>query len=291
VRRGDGVEGLSPKKPEARSRKPEAGSRKPGDGRGLGEEEFEVFGLELGDEAFVFADDGGGEVAFGLLEEENFFLDGVAGDEAVGEDGFGLTDAVGTVDGLGFDGGVPPWVEEEDVVGGGEVEADAAGFEGDEEEGAGGIGLKTVDALAAVAGLTVEVLVGEAGEVEVVLEDGEEGGELGEDEGFVTLVDDFGELWKQRFQLGGGLLGAMLVDEPGVAGSLAEAEEGFEDKEAGLGHAVGGDAVEEGVAVMVAEFVVELALFGVKLAVESLLGFVGELADDLLFGAAEDIRA
>jgi len=30
---------------------------------------------------------------------------------------------VGAVDGLGFDGGIPPGIEEVDVVGGGEVEA------------------------------------------------------------------------------------------------------------------------------------------------------------------------
>ena len=86
----------------------------------------------------VFGDDGVGEVAFGLLELQDFFLDGAFGDEAVGEDVADLADAVGAVDGLGFDGGVPPGVEEEDVVGAGEVEAEAAGFEGDEEESVSG---------------------------------------------------------------------------------------------------------------------------------------------------------
>ena len=47
------------------------------------------------------------------------------------------------VDGLSFDGGVPPRVEEIDVVGGGEIEAGAAGFQADREDGAFGGALAT----------------------------------------------------------------------------------------------------------------------------------------------------
>ena len=47
---------------------------------------------------------------------------------------FGLTDAEGAIGGLVFDGGVPPAVEVEYVVGAGEVEADAACFEGENED-------------------------------------------------------------------------------------------------------------------------------------------------------------
>ena len=112
---------------------------------GLGEEDGQVVGGKAGEEGVVFGDDGVGEVAFGLLELQDFFLDGIAGDEAVGEDVADLADAVGAVDGLGFDGGVPPGVEEEDVVGAGEVEAQAAGFERDEEEARGGVVLELLD--------------------------------------------------------------------------------------------------------------------------------------------------
>ena len=41
---------------------------------------------------------------------------------------------MGAVGGLGFGGGIPPRVEVDDGVGAGEVEAGAAGFEGEEEE-------------------------------------------------------------------------------------------------------------------------------------------------------------
>ena len=57
-----------------------------------------------------------------MLELEDFFFDGIACNEAVGEDLTGLADTVSTVNGLCFDGGVPPWVEEEDVFRGGKVE-------------------------------------------------------------------------------------------------------------------------------------------------------------------------
>jgi uncharacterized protein (DUF433 family) len=56
-------------------------------------------------------------------------------------DGAVLADAVGAVGGLVLDGGVPPAVEVEDVGGGGEVEADTAGLEGDDEDGGLAVGL------------------------------------------------------------------------------------------------------------------------------------------------------
>jgi hypothetical protein len=64
-----------------------------------------------------------------LLQREDALLDGVLRDEAVDDHRLVLADAVGAVGGLIFDGGVPPRVEQEDVVGGGEVEAGAAGLE------------------------------------------------------------------------------------------------------------------------------------------------------------------
>src|SRR5262249_686916 len=54
-------------------------------------------------------------------------LDRVLADEALDENRLLLTDAVGAVDRLVLDGGVPPAVEEEDVVHELQVQADAAG--------------------------------------------------------------------------------------------------------------------------------------------------------------------
>lgn len=55
-------------------------------------------------------------------------------DKCMDEDCFGLTDAVGAVGGLVFDGGIPPAIVMEDVICAGEVEASAAGFDGEQED-------------------------------------------------------------------------------------------------------------------------------------------------------------
>ena len=121
----------------------------------LAEEEVEILESEGAGEVFL-SENVVSEGAFLFLEEADFFLDGVFDEEAVGEDGLFLADAVGAVDGLGFDGGVPPGVEEDDIGGGGEIEAGAAGFEADEEGGGAVVGLEFLDELAAVFGGAVE---------------------------------------------------------------------------------------------------------------------------------------
>ena len=61
-------------------------------------------------------------------------LDGALGDEPVHLHRPGLADPVGAVGGLVLDGGVPPAVEVDDVVGAGQVEAGAAGLERQQED-------------------------------------------------------------------------------------------------------------------------------------------------------------
>ncbi len=79
-------------------------------------------------------EDIGEEGAFLSLEGQDFFFDGAGADEFVARDGAALADAVGAVGRLGFGGGIPPWVEVDDGIGAGEVEAGAAGFEREEED-------------------------------------------------------------------------------------------------------------------------------------------------------------
>ena len=57
----------------------------------------------------------------------------------------GLADPVRAVDGLGLDGRVPPGVEQVDIFGGGQVQAQAAGLEADQEDRAVGVGLEPLD--------------------------------------------------------------------------------------------------------------------------------------------------
>ncbi|MDZ4403629.1 MAG: hypothetical protein U1A53_13225 [Prosthecobacter sp.] len=70
------------------------------------------------------------ELAFLGLELEDAFLDGATDGQAVGVDDLLLADAVRAVDGLGFDGGIPPRVGQDDVVGGCQIDAITTGFEG-----------------------------------------------------------------------------------------------------------------------------------------------------------------
>ena len=71
---------------------------------------------------------------FVLVQLDDLFFDGVARHQPVDGHRALLADAVGAVGGLVFDGRVPPRVHVDHVVGGGQVEAQAAGLEADQEE-------------------------------------------------------------------------------------------------------------------------------------------------------------
>ena len=75
-----------------------------------------------------------GQFALGADHVVDAFLEGAAGDEAVHLHVALLADAVGAVGGLRLDGGVPPQVEVDDVGGGGEVQAGAAGLQREQED-------------------------------------------------------------------------------------------------------------------------------------------------------------
>ncbi len=79
-----------------------------------------------------FGQRGVGERALLRLELEDALLDRARRDQPVDEHGLVLADAVGAVGGLVLDRRVPPGIEQEDVVGRGEVEAGAAGLERDQ---------------------------------------------------------------------------------------------------------------------------------------------------------------
>ncbi len=71
----------------------------------------------------------------------------------------GLADAVRAVDGLGLDGRVPPGVEQVNIFGRGQVQAQAAGFEADQKDRAVGVGLEAFDLGGPVAGAAIKVFV------------------------------------------------------------------------------------------------------------------------------------
>ena len=136
---------------------------------GLRQQVIQILFPKRGKRGVILAQDGVGEVALALLEFEDALLDGVLSNDAVGEDGAGLADAVRAVNGLGFDGRVPPGVEEIVVIGRGEVQPGAVGFQAEKEDGAIGIGMEVLHALLAVVG----------GAVEAGLQQREQAGELG----------------------------------------------------------------------------------------------------------------
>ena len=94
----------------------------------------------------TFADGDGhvGEGSFLLDDLIDLFFEGVLGDEAVDEDVVLLSDAVGAVCRLRLYGGIPPKVVVDDMGGGGEVEAGAGGFQGEDEESRLRVGLEAV---------------------------------------------------------------------------------------------------------------------------------------------------
>ena len=78
---------------------------------------------------------------------------------------------------------------------------------------------------------------------------------------------------------------------PGMAGGLAQPQQRFQHLDLGLRQALGLDPLEQRIAVVLAQLVVELALRGLQLAVDGLLGLGRKVARHLLLGAAQDERA
>jgi len=223
-----------------------------------------------------------------FLQGGDFFLDGIPADEAVSEDVAILSDAVSAIDGLCLDGGIPPGIEDEDVIGGGEVQPESARLEADEEDAAIRVGLKAVDVFFSFSGLAIEVLVDDTAIFEMLADDGEHAGELGEDEGLVSLGEEFLEMEEEDVELGAGFLFVRLVQETGMAAGLSQSEECFEDVDFRFGQTVAFDDAEKRLAVMIPEFGIELGLFFAHAAEDGLLDFFGEFVCDLDFRASED---
>ena len=219
------------------------------------------------------------------MQREDAVLDGLARDEAVDGHGLDLADAVGAIGGLVLDGGVPPGVEEDDLGGGGEVEAGTAGLQGDEED-VGLAGLETVDLGAALGGggAAVEVADAEALGLDEGADVADKLGELGEDEDATALLAQLGEELEETVDLGGARRGG-VVDEAGGARDLAEAGQRREDAEAELllGAVVGGQRLEG----RDADGLVAAALVGAELDVDAHLGAGREVGRDLGLHAAE----
>src|SRR3984893_16274817 len=76
----------------------------------------------------------GGKVALAAVESEDFLLDTILDDQAVDSDRPLLPDAMCAIGGLILDRRIPPGVEMDHVVGGGQVQSGAARLEADEKQ-------------------------------------------------------------------------------------------------------------------------------------------------------------
>ena len=79
--------------------------------RKLREQLFQLAFSKTGHERCVLIERGLDQSALLLLKGEDALLHGATHGESIGGDDTLLADAVGAVDGLGFDGGVPPRIE------------------------------------------------------------------------------------------------------------------------------------------------------------------------------------
>lgn len=131
--------------------------------------------------------------AFLLLQRNDAILDRIRHEDAMHLHGSALTDAMRAIDGLFLNIRIPKRIEDDDLRGGGEVEAGIPGFERDEHDAVVGFGAEVDDGFVAGVGGhgAVEAGVGEGFPVDGDFEQVEEGGELAEDDCFFAFVAGF----------------------------------------------------------------------------------------------------
>src|SRR5579862_394708 len=171
------------------------------------EQELEVVaGQSAGKTAF--AEDVAHQGGLALLQIPDFLFDSAAADQPVGDHGAVLANAVGAVDGLCFDGWIPPRIEEHDVRRCGEIEPSAPGFERDEKYAGLRIVLERRDDLLAPDGLTGEAVVFETARPQRRREQIQTADELREDQHFVSFGEQRLEELEEGVELAGIELGA-----------------------------------------------------------------------------------
>src|SRR5688500_1667179 len=94
----------------------QAGTESVGNGMHLCKHLSDVFSCELLHKTFLRSDQLLGKLQFLLLEGEYLLFDGISCDKFIGKDLFLLADAMSAVDGLRFNGRIPPWIENEDII-------------------------------------------------------------------------------------------------------------------------------------------------------------------------------
>ena len=138
---------------------------------------------------------------------------------------------MGPVDGLRLGRGVPPGVEQEAVVGVGEVQPEPARLEADQEDRGGAV-LEAPHDRGPVAGAAVEVAVRDALGLQPLADLAEEPGELAEHQSPVPAAGHLLQLAEQRVDLGGRQAGVGIIDQSGVQAQLTQHGQRAENREA-----------------------------------------------------------
>src|SRR5204863_8003375 len=179
---------------------------------------------KTGHERFLAVDGGVDRRTFFFLQPQDFVFDCVAGDQLVGSDDTGLSDAMGAVGGLRLDGGIPPGIEMNNGVGGGEIQADAARFQADQKNWNRGIALEAIHDFLPLFGRAVEIAEWNLQLLQAFANEMQHRDELTEDEDAVFAVDRFLEEFVEEIELGGGLF-LIDADEAQIATDLAQTEQ------------------------------------------------------------------
>src|SRR5687767_6229322 len=112
------------------------------------------------------------------MEFQNALLDGFLRDEAISKHRLALPDAVRPIDCLHLHSGVPPRIEQKDVLRGREIQPDAASFEADEKQRTRLLVLETRNSLGPIACVAIEVFVDDAVRIESLLQERQQAREL-----------------------------------------------------------------------------------------------------------------
>src|SRR5204863_3237474 len=116
---------------------------------------------------------------------------------------------MGAISGLCLDCGIPPWIEMNDGVGGGEIQADAAGFQADQEDWNRGIALEAIDDFLTLLGRAVEIAEWNLELPQAFAHEVQHRNELAEDQDAMFAVDRFLEELVKEVQL---CRGALIFD-------------------------------------------------------------------------------
>ena len=235
--------------------------------------------MRLRTSAAVGGDDRVGQLALSALQIENPFLHRVARDQPVCEDAPVLADAVRAVHGLRLGRRIPPRVEDEHVVGRGQIQPDASRLEADEEQPAGCVGLEPLHTCFAILRPAIEILVRNASLAKLLAQQRQEAGELREDERLVTFVNRLDQPGQQQLQLRRGVAVPFGIDQRRVARRLAQAKQRFEHLQ--LGGLPRCGAAQQRAPIVIAQLVVERPLPPFQLAENRLLRFRRQIGRDL----------